>query len=142
MEQSTIKKSVAGLVGTGLLAVGGFLWDNGGKQVAADATQKAIQENAPELIASLPESFKTHLLNGEISAENSKEFQAAYERCYNKAGQNPNVDLKGPVAVFDYNIKCLLVEENQGTTLDKMAEKDKELKLTLDDIRAKISQQP
>lgn len=142
MEKSTIKKSVAGLVGTGLLAVGSFLWDNGGKQATADVTKKAIQENAPELIASLPEPFKTHLLNGEISAENSKEFQAAYERCYNKAGQNPNLDLKDTVAVFDYSIKCLLVEENQGATLDKMAEKDEELKLTLKEIRTKISQQP
>lgn len=87
MEKSTIKKSVAGVIGTGLLAVGGFLWDNGGKQVAADATQKAIQENAPELIASLPESFKTHLLNGEISAENSKEFQAVMSVAITRQGK-------------------------------------------------------
>ncbi len=42
--------------------------------------------------------------------------------------------------MYDAQVACLLINKNQGATLDKMAENDDELKRTLVEIRQKNSQ--
>lgn len=135
------KKGILGTIGVGVLAVGGFLWDNGGKQVVGDTTKTAIQQAAPQVKAMIPEPFKSQILGGKVEETQANDFQAAYERCHDRVGKNPHINLNDPVAVFDASVKCLIVEENQGATLDKMAESDAELKQTLADFRLQISQQ-
>lgn len=139
-----VKKGILATVGGGIVAVGGaiggFVWQNGGQDVAKEVTKTAIQQAAPEVKAMIPEPFKTHLAGKEIAPNESVAFQAAYEKCNDKTANNPKINLNDVVAVYDANVQCLLVVENQGTTLDKMAEKDAELKQTLAEIRQKLSQ--
>lgn len=142
MDFNTTKKKIAGLVGAGTLAVGGFIWNNGGKEVVSTTTKTVIQKTAPEVINSLPEPLKTNLQNSSIDSTRSTDFQTAYQACQDEIAQNPNIDLKDTVAIYDANITCLLVQKNQGEILDKMAQDDPELKQTLIEIRSKLSQTP
>lgn len=136
---NTVKKGILGTIGAGALAVGGFVWESGGKDVAKDMTKTAINHAAPEIKALIPEPLKAGLLNNEISPEKSNEFQTAYEQCHEQTANNPKINLSDVVAVYDANITCLLVQKNQGTTLDKIAENNPELKQTLAEIRQKLS---
>lgn len=134
-----VKKGILGTLGAGVLAVGGFIWQNGGQDVAATATKQAVQQIAPEILDNLPDPFKAGLLKIDASNEQAKAFQQAYEQCHDATAQNPKINLNDVAAVYDANVQCLLVDKNQGFTLDKMAEQDAELKQTLIDIRQKLS---
>lgn len=145
------KKGIVGSIGAVAVAAGGFLWNNmGGKDVATDvATKVTKQVIAPAVLEKMPPELqvpmKAILESASLSPSDEQSLSAfadAYQRCQDRAATNSKVDLKSSVAVYDYSVKCLLVEENQGATLEKMAEKSEELKLTLAEIREKISQQP
>lgn len=137
---NNVKKGILGTIGAGVLAVGGFIWDNAGKDVAKDLTKTAIQNAAPEIKALIPEPFQAALLSGNVKPEQSTAFQAAYEQCHEQTANNPKIDLNDVVAVYDADITCLIVHKNQGEVLDKMAETNAELKQTLAEIRQKITQ--
>lgn len=137
---NTVKKGILGTIGAGALAVGGFVWESGGKDVAKDMTKTTIQNAAPEIKALIPEPFQAALLSGNVKPEQSATFQTAYEQCHDQIGTNGKIKLDDSPAVYDATVTCLLVEKNQGEILDKMAENDAELKLTLQEIRQKIKQ--
>lgn len=137
---NTVKKGILGTIGAGALAVGGFVWESGGKDVAKDMTKTTIQNAAPEIKALIPEPFQAALLSGNVKPEQSAAFQTAYEQCHEQTANNPKINLNDVVAVYDANITCLLVQKNQGEVLDKMAETNAELKQTLVEIRQKITQ--
>ena len=66
-------------------------------------------------------------------------FNAAYDECNTETGNNPAIDLNNDMEVHRANLKCLIVNKNQGAYLDKRAASDSELRETLQEIRSELT---
>ena len=142
MEESNnkVKTKIIGMIGTAATGVGLCVWNHGGQDMAADVTTRTVKAVAPELVKNLPEKMQGSIMNSGVDEEQVKAFSASYDDCRDEVAGNPQIDLKDISAVYDAQVACLLINKNQGATLDKMAENDDELKRTLVEIRQKNSQ--
>ena len=66
-------------------------------------------------------------------------FNTAYDECNTETGNNPAIDLNNDMEVHRANLKCLIVNKNQGAYLDKRAASDSELRETLQEIRSELT---
>lgn len=141
------KKWLVGTLSATALAVGNLTYD-----LVKPALQEQIKRHAPDFLQSTKEMVagKNGTAASDASAasvpptENTTNaedtaFNTAYDECNTETGNNPAIDLNNDMEVHRANLKCLIVNKNQGAYLDKRAASDSELRETLQEIRSELT---
>lgn len=112
---------------------------NGAAASDASAASAAPSASVPqtETVEEETESAATET-ESTANAEDTA-FNAAYDECNTETGNNPAIDLNNDMEVHRANLKCLIVNKNQGAYLDKRAASDSELRETLQEIRSELT---
>lgn len=155
------KKWLVGTLSATAVAVGSFTYD-----LVKPALQEQIKRYAPDFLQSIKEMVagkngtaasdtsaasvpqtetveeETESATTETESTTNVEdtaFNAAYNECNTETGNNPAIDLNNDMEVHRANLKCLIVNKNQGAYLDKRAASDSELRETLQEIRSELT---
>ena len=144
------KKWLVGTLSATAVAVGSFTYD-----LVKPALQEQIKRYAPDFFQSTKEMVtgKNGATASDASAASAAPsasvpqtetvedtaFNTAYDECNTETGNNPAIDLNNDMEVHRANLKCLIVNKNQGAYLDKRAASDSELRETLQETRSELT---
>ena len=158
MAENGKKKWLVGTLSATALAVGSFTYD-----LVKPTIQDYIKRNAPGYVQNAKEAFiatqvatstpsmsttsqpentaETEAADTDTAAAEESAFKTAYNECNAETGNNPDIDLNNEIEVHRANLKCLIVNKNQGAYLDKRAASDSNLRDNLQEIRNELTQQ-